>query len=61
LTLSPSPIAPEHNLEQNETIANERQINTGLLVTSTNQINIWTFDTSSKAGGSMIAHTAKDK
>jgi hypothetical protein len=49
---------PEHDLGQNETIRNERQINTGWLVIFTNQINICTFDTSSEAGGSMVATMA---
>jgi hypothetical protein len=54
------PNRPAHDLGRNETIANERQINTGSLVTFANQINIRTYDTNSQAG-STIATTFKEQ
>jgi hypothetical protein len=55
------PNRPEHNLGRNETVANERQINTGSIVTFANQIDVRTFKRGSEAGGSTIATNAKDQ
>jgi hypothetical protein len=48
---------PKHNLGQNESITNERQITTGSLVTFAEQMDARVFDASSAAGGSMTATT----
>ncbi len=50
------PQRPEHNLGRNETIANERQVSTGLLLTFADQIAIRTYDTNPQSG-STIATT----
>jgi hypothetical protein len=50
------PQRPEHDLGRNETIANERQVSTGSLITFANQIAIRTYDTNSQSG-STIATT----
>ena len=54
------PQCPEHNLGRNKTIANEGQVNTGLLVTFTNHIAIRTYDINSQSG-STIAITFQQK
>jgi hypothetical protein len=53
------PTRPEHNLGRNEKIANERQINTGSIVTFANQIDIRTFNKDSDAGESTVATNTK--
>jgi hypothetical protein len=55
------PNRPEHDLGRNETVANERQINTGSIVTFAKQIDTRLFNTGSEAGGSTIATNAKDR